>query len=119
MDPREYLPLARALAQPNASEAALRAAAAAAYEAAFRRTVYVLVSRGALTLHRSVRDHMDAVVSLRQRRGYRAIGDMLDALRRVRVHADEELDREFTILDARRALTLADLVLARVEPLAR
>jgi hypothetical protein len=119
MDPREYLPLARALAQPEADEAALRTAAACAYEAAFRRTVQVLVSRGALPLVRSVQDHQSAVVALRQRKGYRVIGDLLDALRLVRVHADEELDRAFTLVEARRALALADLVLARVEPLAR
>jgi hypothetical protein len=119
MDPREYLALARALAQPEAGEAALRTAASRAYEAAFRRTVQVLVARGALAFVRSAHDHQNAVVALRQRKGYRMIGDLLDALRLVRVHADEELERAFTIVEARRALALADLVLARVEPLAR
>src|SRR4051812_6874791 len=106
MDPREYLPVARSLVQPGAGEASLRTAVARTYLAAFQHTAQVLTARGFLPTFRRVRDHMTVVTTLRSRPGYRALGDMLDALRLLRVHADEELNRPLTLMEAQRALTL-------------
>lgn len=119
MDPLEYLDVARRLAQPGADEASLRTAVSRIYMALHQHAVLVMTERGILPTVRSVRDHMTAITLLRARPGYRLLGELLDALRRLRVHADEELSRPLTYTEAQRALTLADLALARVNAMRR
>ncbi|MBI4497884.1 MAG: HEPN domain-containing protein [Chloroflexi bacterium] len=114
MDPLDYLGVARALAEGVHGEAELRTAVNRAYVGALLVLREALVAKGWLPARRSPRDPQEMVTMLRSRPGYRLVGDMLDELRLLRIHADYEHGRPLGLAEARRALALAEQVARRV-----
>ncbi len=114
MDPQGFIALAQQLAAGNPSEAALRTAVERAYYGAFLALRDVMVVKGWVPEHRTIRDPLDLVTTLRSRPGYRFLSDLLDELRMLRNRADYELQRPFGLEEARRAITLAQELLQRL-----
>lgn len=84
-DPLAFLELARELADGNPGEAALRTAIGRAYYGLF------LTAREKTNTRGTNRVHARVVETVRSRTGFRAAGEQLDALRRLRTVADYDL----------------------------
>ena len=83
-DPNDFLTLARTLAVPP-TEAGLRTSVGRAYYATF------LVVRDKTRVRARRYIHAAVITTVRRRSGFRATGDQLDSLRRLRTVADYEL----------------------------
>ena len=112
-DPKDFLRLARGLAQQNgAREAELRTAVSRAYYGVFLQAREMLASSGEITPTGTGRDHELVIEALRNRGGPH--GDELDKLRRNRNRVDYNLMARVTRREARQALMTAEFVCNRL-----
>lgn len=82
LDPLAFLALARELAGQGADEAKLRTAVGRAYYTLF------LIARDKTGVKGKKHVHEKVISAVKGRSGYRAVGDQLAKLRRLRVYAD-------------------------------
>lgn len=85
LDPLAFLELAQELAVQDGEEVKLRTAVSRAYYSLF------LIARQKTDVQARDKVHTRVVSAIKQRKGYRATGEQLDALRRLRTVADYEL----------------------------
>lgn len=112
-DPFTFLTLAEALLTTNdPTEAQLRTAISRAYYALHLRARERLIDRGRMESTGTGLDHQIVIETLRAAGG--AEGDQLDAVRSERSIADYDLETEVVPATARRVITIAKHVYARL-----
>lgn len=110
LDPLSLIELAQELAVQDGEEVKLRTAVNRAYYALF------LIAREKIGLQSRDNVHTKTIQAIKRQRGYRAAGEQLDALRRLRTIADYELlpgnarDRDWKLNWQRTRLLMNELL---------